>query len=181
MAGYYPSTCDTIIPGHSCDPCSTREYGRIRSAAFIKHDFEFTDPEDAAEWIAGINSGDIIILPDTHGDLADPAPVVGPGYGDTVETLVGYDFAANVFDPDYNENCDFWDAIKNVRNYKFAYRTSSKTHISDVGVTIIPGAPVADDLNAEVVWKVQVKWRSQSLPCPFATPEGVFVCFITEE
>ena len=129
--GYYPSTCDTEIPDHNCDPCAPQEYGRIRSVAYIKKDFEFTDPTDPAEWLAGIASGDIIVIPFTNGELAEPSEQTGTGYGDQVEKLLGFDFPLTYNDPNYSENCDFYNAIKRTRNYKFAYRTSSKIHIVD--------------------------------------------------
>lgn len=182
MAGYYPSTCDSEIPVHACDPCEDREYGRIRGAAFIHKDFEFADGDttNPEEWARGINSGQIIIIPETNGELPEPAERLGPGYGDTTESLTGYDFQATFVDPNYASNCDFYNALIGNRNYKFAYRTSSKTHITGKTVTIIPKKVVPNDLNAEVVWNVLVKWMDQQFPCPFNTPEGVFTCFIPE-
>lgn len=181
-AGYYPSTCDTEVLDHACDPCEDREFARIRSAAFIHKDFEFADgdTENATEWARGINEGKIIIIPETNGEMPEPSEKVGVGYGDTQETLLGYDFAPFFIDPNYASNCGFYNSIVGNRNYRFAYRTSSKTHITDKTVTIIPKKSIANDLNAEVTWKVQVKWMSNQFPCPFNTPEGVFTCFIPE-
>ena len=184
MAGYYPSTCEDIIPSHNCDPCADREYGRIRSGFFVHKSYiatllaGITNPQ---VWLNGINAGKIIIIPGTNGDLADPSELTGPGYGDQTETLLGYDFQALMVDPNYAENCDFYNALKSSRNYHFGYRTSSKVHITDKTVTIIPKAPVQNDLTAEVTWNVTVKWSSSEHPCPVDTPEGIFDCYILED
>lgn len=184
MVGYYPSTCDNLIPPHNCDPCADREYGRIRSVALIASDFAFADGDttDASEWTRGVNEGKIIVIPATNGELPEPSEIVGAGYGDTTETLLGYEFSAKYVDPNYSENCDFYNALVGNRNFKFAYRTSSKTHITDKTVTIIPKKQVQNDLNQEVTWNVTVKWKSNQFPCPFVTPEGVFdECYIQGE
>lgn len=174
MAGtYYPATCNPVDQ-HNCDPCETQELGRVRSAGFVSTDFTFTDPTDATEWAAGIASGDIFIIPETHGELPDPSPKMGAGFGDTVEQLIAYDFSAKYYDPNFASNCDWYNTIKKNRNFKFVYRTSSKTYISTKPVVIIPKYNVADDLTALVNWNVDVKWQDSDFPCPFDTPEGIF-------
>lgn len=181
MAGYYPSNCDNLIPIHNCDPCESREYGRIRSAGFIHKDFMFADgdTENPVSWQTGITGGQILVIPETNGEMPEPGEKTGPGYGDTMESLLGYDFQARFNDPNFNSNCDFYNALVGNRNFRFFFRTSSKTFITPVPVTIIPKFSVANDLNAEVVWNVLVKWVSASFPCPFNTPEGIFdSCFI---
>lgn len=177
--GYYPTTCENVIPEHNCDPCAEREYGRIRSAGFIHKDFVFAngDTTNASEWIRGINEKKILVIPETNGELPQPSELTGPGYGDTVETLLGYDFQATIADPNYKENCDFYNALIGNRNYKFFYRTSSQVHITDKTVTIIPKKQIQNDLTSEVVWNVMAKWRSSQFPCPFNTPEDVFTCY----
>lgn len=183
MAGYYPSGCDNLIPVHNCDPCEGREFGRLRSGGFIHKDFVFAndDTTDEAEWARGIDSGEIIVIPETNGEMPEPSEKVGTGYGDTVETLLGFDFTAMIADPNFASNCDFYNAIVGNRNYKFFFRTSSKTYITDKTVTIIPKFKVDNDINSEVVWNVTVKWQSAQFPCPFETPVSVIqTCYIPE-
>ena len=183
MVGYYPSNCDSAIPVHTCDPCETREYGRIRSAGFISKDFEFPggDTTNATAWNDAINAGTILVIPFTNGEMPEPSEKTGAGYGDTTETLLGYDFQAKFNDPNFISNCDFYNSLVGNRGFKFFFRTSSQTYISDKPVTIIPKFKVDNDLNAEVVWNVAVKWMSSQFPCPFNTPEHVFDnCFIPD-
>lgn len=178
MGSYYPSTCNPVNQ-HNCDPCETQELGRIRSAFFVSNSFTFTDETDPTEWAAGIASGDIFIIPETHGEVSLPSPKMGAGFGETVEQLLAYDFSAKYFDPNFSSNCEWYNTIKKNRNFKFGWRTSSKCYISTKTVTIIPGYQVVDDLTGLVTWEVAIKWQGADLSCPFNTPEGIFdECYI---
>jgi len=177
MAGYYPSTCVDVVPPHTCDPCLPKEYGRVRAVAFIKEGFEFSDPTSQSEWETAIQNGDVVLIPKVHGTLPEPSEQLGPGYGDTVETLLGFEFVLTYYDPNYNDNCDFYNALKSQQNYRFMYKTSSKGHLTDVTVTVVPKAPIEDDLNSEVVWMVQVKWKDSDHACPFDFPSAVLECY----
>ena len=178
MAVYYPSDCDVEIPEHICDPCETFEKGKIRAIGFIKKTFEFIDPTNPTEWQAGINSHDIIIIPAVIGSFDGGSEVLGPGYGDQSESLLGYDFSASIRDPNYKSNCLFWNLLKNSRIYKFFYKTETQGHISDNPVTIIPKNPVTEDINSIVEWLATIKWKASDAPCPFDAPAGIFdQCF----
>lgn len=178
MSIYYPAGCDAAIPAHHCDPCAEIEHARVRSVAYIKTSFEFTDPTNPVEWTNGINNGDIIVIPEVLGSFDGGAPVEGAGYGDQQSKLTGYNFSLVYKDPNYLENDDFYNNIKRSRNYKIAYRTETQTHISTNAVSVIPKNPVAEDLTSEVVWDVEVKFSQGDLPAPFNTPAGTFTeCF----
>lgn len=174
MAVYYPDACDEELPDHVCDPCEVLEGGRIRSVAYIKNTFTFDDPSNPVEWAAGIASGDIVMVPSTRGSFDGGSEVTGPGYGDQTERLVGYNFSAQIFDPNYKGNCNFYNILLRSRGHKFAYRTGSQIHIVDKTVQFIPKNPVQDDINSEVVWDVTVRWADSVLPCPYDTPPGIF-------
>lgn len=174
MSVYYPSNCDDLIPDHICDPCEEIESGGVRSVAFIKSDFAFTDPSNPAEWTAGFVAGDIILIPQTKGTFDGGAEVESPGYGDQVTRLTGYNFQAQYQDPNYKQNCAFYNTLKASRQYKFAYRTGSQIHIVDTAVQVIPKNPVQEDKTTEVVWDVIVKWSGKDLPCPYDVPPGIF-------
>lgn len=176
MSVYY-TNCDALIPDHFCSSCDELELAKVRSVAFIKKSFSFIDPTDANEWLNGIASKDIIVIADTNGNYDGGAPVEGAGFGDSISTFTTKDHLLLFRDPNYKENCDFYNAIQSSRNYKLAFRTSSQTHLVEVPVTVLPKNPVADDDNAYVVWEVEVKWRDKNAPCPYDTPDGVFECF----
>lgn len=174
---YYPSGCGSTVPDHYCNPCDTMENGRVRSVAFIADDFTFVDPTNRTEWITGIAAKKIIIIPKTNGSFDGGSEVESPGYGDQVTKLVGYNFQVTYNDPNYRLNADFYNGIKNSTSYRFAYRTSTQTHIVAVTVQAIPKNPVAEDITSEVVWNVLVKWADDDLPIPYNTPTGIFECF----
>lgn len=180
MSVYYPSGCSTETPDHFCDPCAPAEHGRIRSVAFVKKDFEFIDPSNTQEWIDGINDGSIIIIAETNGSFDGGTPKEAAGYGDTTSTYLGSDFVLKYKDPNYKENCLFYNEMNRSRNYKVAYRTENFVHISDKTAYINAKPAVADDLTSTVVWDVDVKWSSANVPCPYNTPDGVFTCFLQD-
>jgi hypothetical protein len=176
-AVYYPAGCDVTIPEHYCNDCDDVEHGRVRSVAFLKKTFAFTDPTDPTEWETGIANGDIIVIPEVLGSFNGGDPVTGTGYGDQSEKLTGYNFELLFKDPNYANNADFYNAIKSSRGYRVAYRTENFVHISDNTVSVVPKNPVTEDLTSEVVWDVAVRFSQGDLPAPVATPDGIFTCF----
>ncbi len=179
MAVYYPSGCDDVlIPDHVCDPCEAREKARVSSVAFIRNSFVFSDPTSPVEWEAGVASGDIIVIPQVNGTFDGGSEVETAGYGRQSTSLTGYNFTSNYKDPDYKRNGTFYNSIKNSRDYRYAFVTSSQLHLTDSVVTIIPKNPVTDDTAGDVVWDVTVKWAGGDLVEPQDMPPGIFgVCF----
>lgn len=174
---YYPSGCDAEIPDHVCTNCDDIEHGRVRSIAFIKKSFKFTDPTNPVEWTNGITSKNIIVIPDVNGTFDGGAEQEADGYGDQQTKLVGYIFTLNFKDPNYKQNAAFYNAIKNSRNYTLAYRTETQVHFSEKPVEIIPKNPVTAATTDEVVWDVTAKWSNGDVPEPFDAPLGTFQCF----
>lgn len=177
MSIYYPSGCDSSLQDHVCDPCPTTEGGRIRSIAYVHKDFEFTDPADPSEWETGIASGDIIVIPETNGSFDGGTPTFGTGYGSTNQRYLGSEFKINYKDPNWYGNCDFYNTIRNNRNFKIAFCTENYVRISTATATVYGKDPVQDDLNSEVVWEVEVTFKQSDTPCPYAIPDGIFTCF----
>lgn len=175
---YYPSGCDADLQDHVCGSCGI-ETARVRSAAYINKSFYPTliaDPENSAVWAAGINSGEIIIIPETQGEYDGGAAQMGQGYGSVEEKINAYLFTADVMDPNYAGNRAFYNSIYKSRNFHFAFATESILFISDEPCTVIPSNPVVNDLKAEVVWKAQIKWTSENFPTEHDIPDSVFVC-----
>lgn len=181
MSVYYPSGCSAgnTVPTYSCSPCPEYEYGRIRSIAFVKNSFSFTDPTSAAEWTTGIENEDIVVIWETQGSYDGGTTSELTGFGDREFTNGGTTHVLTFKDPNYSENCDFYNAIRNSSDYTIAFRTSSKVHLAGAPVTITPKNPVADDLKSNVVWEATVKWQNPDSPCPYETPAGIFGrCYI---
>ncbi len=178
---YYPAGCAEELNPHNCDPCEDQEHGRLRGVAFVHKTYTFVDPTDPTEWQTAIAAGHIIIIPKTNGSYDGGTPKEGPGYGDAVSTYLGSDFSAKYKDPNYTSNCAFYNGLKRSRNWKFAYLTETKVHITSTACVVLPKNPVADDLNSIVEWDIEVKWSHKDFACPFDIPEGIFdECFLTE-
>lgn len=182
MSVYYPtSTCGTsgVIPDYSCTDCPELEFGRVSSFAFITNSFVFTDISNPVEWNTGIANGDIIVVWETQGSYDGGTPSELPGYGRREFSLGSTSHILNIKDPNYKNNCDFYNSIKYSSNYKGAYVTSSQVHLIDSPITIIPKNPVADDLKSVVNWDVTIKWVGSDSPCPANKPDGIFdACYI---
>ena len=183
MAVYYPDTCDPLIPDHACSNCLDRENGRVRGVFFKKKSYEFADPTSVAEWEAAVLSGDVIIVPYTHGDFDGGTPNEGQGYGDQVSTYLNSAYVLNFFDPDLVDNRNFYNEIKKSRNYEVGFRTETVLWFLSGTAVILPKSPVADDLNSEVVWNVQVKATSSDEPSMYEAEDvisEIFQCFAIE-
>lgn len=178
---YYPGCPTSELPFYQCDPCENYEKSKVRSVGAVTDTYYPTllaNPTSTAVWQAGIESEDIIIIPRVIGSLDAPDPLTGPGYGDDVETILGRDFNLIWRDPNYINNCNFYNTFRK-RNGVFhgIYRTGSQTHITPETVVIDARAPITENSEDNVEWNGNMRWRSESQPCPFATPVGIFDCF----
>ncbi len=165
---YASNFCDSELGVHQIDPCLTdREFGRTRSGGFVKKGYLATllaNPTSQSVWQTGLDSGDIIILPDTAGTFDPGEPKALKGYGDIKEKYGPREMTLTLIDPDYKTNYPFYNGIKNQTNLVPFYRTSSLVHIFDSPGSIDAKDAVEDDLESEVVWEVTCKVTSANLP-----------------
>lgn len=180
--GYYVNTSSCgggTQPSYTCNNCPTIEYGRIRSAFLVKRSYYSTllaSITTASAWTTGVSSADIIMIPQTQGSYDGGAVQELTGFGDSATMNGNTTHTAEFTDVNYADNCDFWNAIRDSREYIFGYRTSSMVHIPSSGAvaTITPKNTVADDINSVVGWKVTAKWTDPDSPCGYTTPTTVF-------
>ena len=172
MSIYYPG-CDETITAPICSDCPEKELAGIRSLFFVHVGFSFTDISDPTEWETGICDEDIYVFPRTRGSL-EMSEQMSEGFGDIPEDLDGYDFTISVKDPNYLDNCDFWNSIKRSLAYRVGYRTETKIYLSDKAAVIVPKAPIAEDLKTKVVWEIVAKFTQEDIPCPLTMPVGIF-------
>lgn len=176
----YPDTCTSSIPFHQCDPCAAVEQARIRSVAFINKSFIDTlmaNPSSGAVWHNGIDDSLIIVVPETNGSFDGGSPVEGQGFGSSPSKYMGSEYVVTYRDPNYTTNCDFYSSIQRSNVYHFAYVTETQVHITENTVTILPKAPIEDNLNGMVLWEVTVKFQQYATPCPYDKPDGIFTCY----
>lgn len=178
MSTYYPhNDCDTVpaytCPGDDCPPVI--ELGNIRGQALVKKTFTFTDPTNPTEWLAGIASGDIIIIPLTNGECTT-TPVTTKGYGDTEEIVIGHDLVFNIEDGNYLSNVGFYNGLQRTNNWRIAVRTNTYTWLTDLPASVSPGFKIENGVKTKVGNTIAYKVTQPNLPEPFATPAGVFEC-----
>lgn len=174
MSVYYPANCDDLVPDHICDPCEEIESGGIRSIAYIKNTVAFVDPSNPTEWETEFAAGNVILIPQTRGSFNGGTPTEGVGYGDQLTRLTGYTFELIYHDPNYRQNCTFYNILKSSRQYKLAYRTGTQIHMVDATVQAIPTNPVEEALDSALDWNINVKWSGSDVPCPYDAPPGIF-------
>jgi hypothetical protein len=148
-------------------PCIDQEFGKVRSAAFIRKDYlpsVLATPTNVAVWEAGVNTGKIIILPFVSGSFEPGEPVALKGYGRRLTTRGPRDMVLTFSDPAYVLNYAFYSRLHRVLDFVVAFRTSSQLHIADAPADIVTKNVVDEDLQSTVVWEARCTWRSADLP-----------------
>lgn len=148
---------------HKCDPCDTPELGRVRSLVIIKKGTPITFPLDLQEWQNAIEAGSIIIVPKTIGSYDGGSPKTGDGYGDETERILSYDHVLSVKDPNYAENCEFYEAAER-EVWNVAFRSATKLHYVDADCKLGAKAPIEEAVDSRIVWNLEIKWNAQSKP-----------------
>lgn len=172
MSLYSPS-CDTVVQDPSCSNCPEKELGDIRQFGFLHIQATITDPSDASEWTTEATAGNFVKFPYGRGTLSQ-TPTESNGFGNVETQLDGFEYVADVEEPQYADNWAFWNSIKNSRQWRFVYCTETQVHISDEAATIIPTAPIGDDKKGLVNWKINVKFTQEDLVRPYDKPTGTF-------
>jgi hypothetical protein len=174
MDVYYSSDCEDEDIAYACEDCPTSEGARVRGVFFKKNTYTFEDPTNPAEWTTAIEDGNVVIIANTHGSLADPTDNFGPGFGSQPQTYINSDYALEYFDRNLKANWAFYEGKKKSSKWAIGYITGSLVWLGDTAVTITPGAPVADNEKEGVVWKIKAAWTSENHPRPYDQPAGIF-------
>lgn len=176
MALYEITPCGSVSTSpHIATCCPDVELARVRSVAFFRKTSPFTDIEDPLEWKSKMDAGNAIVIPMTNGSYdGGGAQKTAPGYGDTKTRLLGRTFKISFKDPDYLVNYDYYNTIQNSSDWIPVFRTETIMHVGDNTCSVVPTDPVEDDIEGEVVWKVDVEWSSKNIPSKHSIPAGIF-------
>lgn len=159
------------------DPCfEDIEHGRVRGVAFIHKSYLaalLAAPEDNTVWQTGITTEKIHIIPETTGSFDGGSPIEGAGYGDNASKFIGFNFGLNYKDPAFKNNLPFYNTLSKAPGWHICWRTESLSRISKKPVSVVAKSPVAEDINSEVVWDVEVKWAEKEQPGIFATADAM--------
>lgn len=179
MSYYFPeSSCSGgAVPDYTCNPCITPEFGRIRSVALVHSSYRATleaNPSNETLWTTGVDQGKIYAIYKTQGSYDGGTTSELPGFGDNATSNGNTTHILTYRDPNYADNCDFYNAIRSSSEYYLVYRTENYIHFTGAAVTLAPKNPVQDDVNSYVVWEVQAKWVDGDSPCPVTGPATFF-------
>jgi hypothetical protein len=183
MIVYKQCSTDESALVHTCDPCLVTELGNVRSFCLIKKGTVIAVPFTLEAWTAAVESGDIIIIPDSRGTFDGGTPKMGAGYGNEKERKLGSDYTLAVKDPAYVENVEFWQTAEKAGPWNIGFRSETQLHYVNSDVTITAKAPIAEDIESEVIWEVEAKWFSKDKPkvSAFAPLVSLFKCFEVTE
>ena len=97
-----------------------------------------------------------------------------PGFGDNATSSGNTTHIITYRDPNYADNCDFYNAIRASQESTTLYIVLKTTSTSRAHPDAAPKNPVQDDVNSYVVWEVQAKWVDGDSPCPVTGPATFF-------
>ncbi len=166
----FSGECSEELAAHICDPCpdpNDREFGRVRSAGFIFSDYIATlmvNPLLNANWVTGIKTGKIIVIPETAGNYDPGTAKELPGYGDRAKSYGPRTMTLNFKDPNLVSNYPHYNGLGGQSELIPFFRTSSQLRIFDKPAIITASDPVEDDIESEVTWNVSAVVVSNNLP-----------------
>lgn len=176
MANFY---CSTPVPPYVPDACAN-EPGRVVAVAFIRTDFDFTDPTDPAEWTAGIAADQIIVINETRGEKPKASQTTIDGFGLQRTRTVGYERTLTYQHADVVGNEDFYDGMNFSQNYRMAYVTPGE---DGLGVLWLGYAAIANvdadnvtppEIDSIIHWDVAVSWSDNKMHKAYDAPTGIF-------
>lgn len=176
MANFY---CSDPVPPYVPDACAN-DPSRVVAVAFIRSDFEFTDPTDAAEWTAGQAADQIIVINNTRGEKPKASPTTIDGFGLQRTRTVGYERTLSYQHPDVKGNEDFYDALNFSQNYRLAFVTPTSDGVGTLWLTYEAVANVDSDyvvgteIDGLIHWDVAVSWSENKMAKSYDAPTGIF-------
>jgi hypothetical protein len=174
---YYPSACSEI-PENDCTVCVT-ELARVRKCAIIHKSIIsdiLADIENINVWDIGRSIGKIFVYPETQGEYDGGVPITVRGFMSAEETVMANQFSATIKEPNYIGNRNHWNALFGNRNFYLVFCSETIMRVSTKPVTIIPIAPIANDLKQEVVWGFTAKWTDDQFPTEYNVFDAAFDC-----
>lgn len=164
------------IPPHDCVSCST-ELGRVRRVALVNKTYYNTlmaDVGDQILWDTGIQQMKIFTY-ECNGEYDGGNAKLSRGFGRAVETLDYYSFRVKITVPDYAVNFNHWNRLKGY-DYYLIFCTETVMFVTQRPVVIVPNNPIANDLKAEVLWNIELRWLNDETPMEYDITPDVFGC-----
>ena len=172
---FYPGGCDENL-SHICLPCPVPEQGRVRNLAFVHTSVAFTDITNPAEWKAQMLLNKIIIISNVNGTYDGGNPTIGNGFGSIPKRKTGNVFKLSVLDPHLRNNCTFYNTISTSFNWRVAWTSESLLQISESAALVLAKDPIAEPVDSERYWNVEIEFAQKNISCHTAIPGGIFLC-----
>lgn len=175
--------CTATIVGRECNDCVTPESGRIRGVALVRVGWQFYNPTDPLEWLHGIATDQIIIIPMVTGDYNGGEVTTGDGFGAQVTRKTGRTHSGTFTEPYDPRNVAFWNSVSNGNNiWRIFLVTELYVMDSVVPATMLATDPVAVELTSSNVFSIAYSFSYSDMLTPHDKPAGIFDgCAILEQ
>lgn len=171
----YPGCPDEFLL-HNCTSCITPENGRVRHIAFVHTSVSFTDITSPVEWKAAMLLKKIHVVAGVNGTYDGGSPTIGRGYGAVPKRKTGNTFKLTVYDPNFLENCSFYNSMGNSMNYRIAFCSETVMQISDSACLCVQKDSIEEPTESERVWTLDIEFSQKNTACHVAIPGGIFLC-----
>lgn len=154
---------------HFCNPCNSKEGGRVRGMLYIKTSYDLTQLKAALKagtgaasvFEAAIEAGNIHIIPETTGTYNGGEPEYGAGYGDESQRLISRNHELSVTDPSYEGNSEFYTEIEKDQ-WIPAWKGENLLHFGTKPASVVATDPIEEGLETDVTWKATVNWKDKA-------------------
>lgn len=150
------------------------EGARVRSTAYVDDDADIDESTPtlfAQSLLAAEKACKATIVRAISGQLNDPSPITGPGYGDQLETELGQEHSFEYTDRDYiKHNIGYYDNLKRQIEYKKVYYMTETLAwpIERGKASLSHRKSISNSTTEKAVGIITVKWQEDeaSLPIP---------------
>lgn len=163
------------IPDYINDDCGDIENGRVRHLILKKKTATITDPSNASQWQALIDSGDALVIKNIKGAYDGGVIVENDGFGDASSQFTGRNHTLTYMDYTVKSNVSFYNEFaKASNNYNVYFATESLIWGQTKGIQIYSTLPITNNLQEGINFNVTVKWAEIDMPTPYTIPAGIF-------
>lgn len=177
MSYYIPSgQCgdEVNVPRYACTDCGERDFARVRHVAYFDENYEFSDIESFAEWNTLLNAGQAEVIRNVLGSYDGGETEEIGGFGDVEFDNGNTTHVLTFKDPNYKDNRDFYNALKNKKDKKFVWTTQNNMFVANTPANISVKIPIAESIKDIVVAEVTIKWVQSDLPLIYTRATDLF-------
>lgn len=146
---------------------------RVRTVAVVDDDADIDESTPAllaSTLLTEEKACNAVILRFITGQLNDPSPITGPGYGDQLEEELGQNNTVEFTDRDYIHNIGFYNSLKRRMSYQTVYfMTESQAHKIPLGkATLSHRKVISNNPTEKVTGIVTISWGEAEVSEPIS-------------